>query len=268
MVRGLTSSYDGARRGLCFLGLTLLIACSSGPTSPDASVSSEAIGAINLLFEGSCAWLRQCDSYSRRQPVGHVTFGCSGPGVCSDTAPWVAAPNRSYCGKTVRFCAGAKCTNALVKDVSSTHDWEGSVGVMTQLGFRYDSGTCRNGGYGGGHVTAQVLSANQVPPPEASANSGSDGTGRDTGSGGGGDSSGAGDSSSGDCSNDGASMPSGWHDDSLVGTTCGKDGDCNPCQDGSGLYCGFDGTCTPGCRSNAQCHGDDSCDTAAGQCGR
>jgi N-acetyl-anhydromuramyl-L-alanine amidase AmpD len=71
-----------------------------------------------------------------------------------------------------------------------------------------------------------------------------------------------------DCSNDGVAQQSGWYDASLIGTACANDGQCNPCRDGSGLMCGEDGTCGPGCRSDAQCHGDDTCDPDAQECGR
>jgi N-acetyl-anhydromuramyl-L-alanine amidase AmpD len=71
-----------------------------------------------------------------------------------------------------------------------------------------------------------------------------------------------------DCSNDGVAMPSGWYDASLVGIPCANDGTCNPCADGSGLMCGEDGTCGPGCRSDANCHGADTCDPDAQECFR
>jgi hypothetical protein len=79
-----------------------------------------------------------------------------------------------------------------------------------------------------------------------------------------------------DCSHDGVQMDSGWFDKNLVGAACDTDGDCNPCHDGSGLMCVANegaadddpGECQPGCGSNAQCHGDDTCDTDAQTCSR
>jgi N-acetyl-anhydromuramyl-L-alanine amidase AmpD len=70
-----------------------------------------------------------------------------------------------------------------------------------------------------------------------------------------------------DCSKDGVAMPAGWYDESLIGTLCDNDGTCNPCKDGLGLMC-LDGTCGPGCNSDGQCHGDDTCDADTQECSR
>lgn len=43
------------------------------------------------------------------------------------------------------------------------------------------------------------------------------------------------------------------------GPPCTNDGECNPGDDGSGMICGPSDTCIPGCHSDAQCPGDETC---------
>lgn len=116
---------------------------------------------VSLKYEGTCDFLRSCSSYSKNLPPGKVKWGCTGVGACKDDGLWVAAPNRSYCGKTVQICRGSRCTNAVVKDVSVTRDWEASNGVLGALGLPYGlKGKCS--GYGGGSVTISTVASRSV----------------------------------------------------------------------------------------------------------
>lgn len=116
---------------------------------------------VSLKYEGTCDFLRNCSSYSKNLPPGKVTWGCTGVGTCKDSGLWVAAPSRSYCGKTVQICRGSRCTNAIVKDVSVTRDWEASNGVLGALGLPYGlKGKCS--GYGGGSVTISTVASRSV----------------------------------------------------------------------------------------------------------
>ncbi|MBX3189782.1 MAG: SH3 domain-containing protein [Labilithrix sp.] len=102
---------------------------------------------IKLVYQGSCDFLHRCDSYSRRLPPGQVNWGCLGRGdVCIDSEHWASGPNRSYCGKTVKFCTPAGvCTTAVIKDVSVSRDFEASQGVFDALEIGYGGGsTCSN----------------------------------------------------------------------------------------------------------------------------
>lgn len=101
---------------------------------------------ISIVYQGSCSFLHRCDSYSRNLPVGQVNWGCLGHGaVCVDSEHWASGPSRAYCGKTVKFCKGSTCTTAVIKDVSVSHDFEGSQGVFDALGIGYGGGsTCSN----------------------------------------------------------------------------------------------------------------------------
>lgn len=124
---------------------------------------------VSLKYEGTCAFLKNCSTYSRNLGANQVRWGCTGVGICSDSAKWVAGPNRSYCGKTVKICKGSTCTNALVKDVSVSRDWEASNGVMDALDLPHGlSGRCS--GFGGGKVTVTVggraTNNNLVSPPD------------------------------------------------------------------------------------------------------
>lgn len=101
---------------------------------------------ISIVYQGSCSFLHRCDSYSRNLPAGQVNWGCLGHGaVCVDSEHWASGPSRAYCGKTVKFCKGTTCTTAVIKDVSVSHDFEGSQGVFDALGIGYGGGsTCSN----------------------------------------------------------------------------------------------------------------------------
>jgi len=101
---------------------------------------------ISIVYQGSCSFLHRCDSYSRNLPAGQVNWGCLGHGdVCVDSEHWASGPSRAYCGKTVKFCKGSTCTTAVIKDVSVSHDFEGSQGVFDALGIGYGGGsTCSN----------------------------------------------------------------------------------------------------------------------------
>ena len=105
-----------------------------------------------LLFEGTCNFLHSCSSFSKRLPVGKVSWGCVGVRTCSDSDHWLAAPSRAYCGKTVTICKGSQCSTGKVLDVSNAHAWEGSEGMLSAVGLSYKlTGKCS--GVGGGPVT-------------------------------------------------------------------------------------------------------------------
>jgi hypothetical protein len=144
-------------------GVTLIAVagCSVTPAGEEEEETAQAEGAftgtrnVNLKYEGTCNFLRSCSSYSRGLPAGQVMWGCTGAGACSDSGLWVAGPNRSYCGKTVQICRNGTCTNALVKDVSVSRDWEASNGVLDALDLPHGlSGRCS--GFGGGRVSVTV----------------------------------------------------------------------------------------------------------------
>jgi hypothetical protein len=155
--------HHGIRVVIVFGIFSGIAACASASESDatDDDVAEEttedglSTRSVSLKYEGTCEFLRSCSSYSRNLPPGNVTWGCTGVGACSDAALWVAGPTRSYCGKTVRLCNGSRCTNALVKDISVSRDWEASNGVLDALRLpRGLSGRCS--GYGGGRVTLTV----------------------------------------------------------------------------------------------------------------
>lgn len=105
-----------------------------------------------ILFEGSCSFLHNCSSFSKKLPAGEVSWGCVGVKVCSDTDHWMAGPSRAYCGKTITICHGSTCTTGQVLDVSNAGAWEGSEGLLSALGLTYSlTGACS--GTGGGMVT-------------------------------------------------------------------------------------------------------------------
>jgi hypothetical protein len=124
-------------------------------TTGESEDELRTLNNVPLKYEGTCDFLRSCSSYSRNLPAGNVTWGCTGVGMCSDSALWVAGPTRSYCGKTVRICNGTRCTNALVKDISVSRDWEASNGVLSALRLPYGL-TGRCSGFGGGRVRISV----------------------------------------------------------------------------------------------------------------
>jgi hypothetical protein len=146
----------------------VLIACSSSNESRTASDNAEAIAAstVTLMYEGTCDFLHTCSTWSRKLPANEVMWGCGGAAVCSDSETWIAAPSRSYCGKTVTLCARGQCTTAVVRDVSDAHGWEGGDAVMQALGLSYGiKGHCS--GYGGGKVTVTMGGSAAPPPPSA-----------------------------------------------------------------------------------------------------
>jgi hypothetical protein len=152
--------------------LASLAGCASEITDEDTDeTEGAATSSVALKYEGTCDFLRSCSTYSRGLPAGKVTWGCTGVGTCSDSALWVAGPTRSYCGKTVKICKGGTCTNALVKDVSVSRDWEASNGVMAALGLPHGL-TGRCSGFGGGRVTVSTTSAPVSTPPVSASSSG------------------------------------------------------------------------------------------------
>jgi hypothetical protein len=114
--------------------------------APPADRTYSTTRNISLVYQGSCSFLHRCDSYSRNLPAGQVNWGCLGHGaMCVDSEHWASGPSRAYCGKTVKFCKGSTCTTAVIKDVSVSHDFEGSQGVFDALGIGYGGGsTCSN----------------------------------------------------------------------------------------------------------------------------
>jgi len=140
--------------------LMLIVVACAAPTEENGDEVDETEGAatksVSLKYEGTCDFLHSCSSWSRNLPRGEVLWGCDGADVCDDDAKWVAAPNRGYCGKKVQFCKSGTCTTATVKDISVSHDWEGSNGVMDALDLPHGlAGRCS--GFGGGKVTVKVL---------------------------------------------------------------------------------------------------------------
>ena len=160
-----------------FCGGALLAAtgCSSehaGEEEQAAEVEGAWTGtrSVDLKYEGTCEFLRTCSTWSRNFPAGEVSWGCTGRGVCEDDALWVAGPNRSYCGKTVQICRKGTCTNALVKDVSVSKDWEASNGVLNALDIDYGlTGKCA--GFGGGRVEITVGDGSSAPPSKGGCSS-------------------------------------------------------------------------------------------------
>jgi hypothetical protein len=142
---------------------TLVVGCASSPDeadeatgeTEDALESGPSTRSVDLKYEGTCAFLRNCSSWSRGLRPGTVRWGCEGVAECSDSGLWVAGPTRSYCGKTVRICRGERCVNAKVRDVSVSRDWEASNGVLDGLDLDHRLyGECS--GAGGGRVTVSV----------------------------------------------------------------------------------------------------------------
>lgn len=139
------------------------LSSDSGHSEDDLKESSS--GRVSLKYEGTCEFLRSCSKWSTNMPKDQVSWGCTGVGICDDAARWVAAPSRSYCGKTIKICSkSSQCTTALVKDVSVSKDWEASNGVLDALGLPHGfKGKC--GGYGGGTVTLAVTSDDSKEEP-------------------------------------------------------------------------------------------------------
>lgn len=150
------------RLGALAVSLSFLVVACAAPTDDEGEedeigeTEGAATRSVSLKYEGTCDFLHSCSSWSRGLPEGQVLWGCGGAGTCDDDGLWVAGPNRSYCGKKVQICKGGKCTTAKVKDISVSHDWEGSNGVMDALDLPHGL-TGRCSGYGGGRATVKVL---------------------------------------------------------------------------------------------------------------
>lgn len=150
------------RLGALAASLFVVVACAAPTDEEGAEEAGEVEGAasaaksVSLKYEGTCDFLRSCSTWSRGLPEGQVLWGCTGQGTCDDDGLWMAAPNRSYCGKKVQVCKNGKCTTATVKDISVSRDWEASNGVMEAVDLPYGL-TGRCSGYGGGKVTVKVL---------------------------------------------------------------------------------------------------------------
>jgi hypothetical protein len=149
------------RRVIAVLSLSVLGVACVAPTDdePDQGSTDEALSAspknVSLMYEGTCAFLHNCSTWSRKLPVGEVQWGCGGT-TCDDDANWVAGPSRAYCNKTVKICKGARCTTAVVKDISVAKGWEASNGVMDDLGLGHTVDVEACSGSGGGRVTVQL----------------------------------------------------------------------------------------------------------------
>ena len=153
-------------RSLAALAATalVLVACSAetgstdeadpNATSDDALTSSPK--SVSLLYEGTCEFLHNCSSWSRKLPDNDVQWGCGGT-TCSNDDNWMAGPSRAYCNKKVKVCRNGTCTTAVIKDISDVHGWEASNGVMDDLGLSHTVNVDRCAGSGGGRVTVQVL---------------------------------------------------------------------------------------------------------------
>ena len=132
-----------------------------GAEGTDGSEEALTNASISLKYEGTCEFLRSCSRWSRGYPKGYVLWGCSAEndeerngtelGACEDDELWVAGPYKSNCGQTAHICKGDVCVDAKVKDISVSHSWEASNGVMAALGLPYGlSSACS--GFGGGRV--------------------------------------------------------------------------------------------------------------------
>ncbi len=142
----------------------VMAACSASPdtTDPGADAPSATDDAltsprsVSLLYEGTCDFLHQCSSFSRKLPAGEVQWACGGT-TCDDSDLWIAAPAHKYCNRQVKICRSGTCATATVKDVSDVQGWEGSNGVMEALGLSHSVDVKACSGSGGGHVTVQLL---------------------------------------------------------------------------------------------------------------
>src|SRR5438105_10417584 len=117
------------RNGFAIAVVVVVVGCSSAGADPAeqnaASGEEDLVTSAHLMYEGTCAFLHHCSSYSRRLPAGEVEWGCTGAEVCSDEALWVAGPSHAWCGKHVKICRSAGCGTAVVKDVSDAPRGEG-----------------------------------------------------------------------------------------------------------------------------------------------
>ena len=145
---------------------SLAVACTaatedgSDPSEDPSSAAGEdaltSVRAVSLMYEGSCAFLHNCSSWSRKLPEGEVQWGCGGTD-CSDDDLWIAGPSHSYCNRKAKICRGTKCTTATVRDISNAKGWEASNGVLDELGLPHTVNVSACNGSGGGKVTVQLL---------------------------------------------------------------------------------------------------------------
>lgn len=154
--------------GVAIFALTAAVACGAAdgdePQDNGIAHTDDELTSANLLFEGTCQFLRTCSTYSQGLPVGEVMWGCEGQGDCDDDDLWIAAPRngalgltqKKLCGRQVKLCKGSKCVVAKVRDKSITASkFEGSAGVLSALGISHGvSGRC--GGYGSGTVSISL----------------------------------------------------------------------------------------------------------------
>ncbi len=126
---------------------------ASSATGEDALTTPKS---VSLMYEGTCAFLHNCSAWSRKLSAGHVQWGCGGTD-CSDDETWVAGPSHAYCNRTAKICRGTRCTTATVRDISDTHGWEASNGVLDALGLAHTVNVAACSGGGGGKVTVQLL---------------------------------------------------------------------------------------------------------------
>ncbi|NOU27993.1 MAG: hypothetical protein HOO96_08815 [Polyangiaceae bacterium] len=148
--------------------VTALVACGAAddaePEDNGIAHTDDELTGANLLFEGTCEFLRTCSTWSQGLPAGQVLWGCEGQAACDDDGLWIAAPKngalgltqKKLCGRQVKLCKGSKCVVAKVRDKSITASkFEGSAGVLRALGISHGvSGRC--GGYGSGSVTVSL----------------------------------------------------------------------------------------------------------------
>jgi hypothetical protein len=153
MVRALPRVLVAA--GLSFVFLACASSSGDSAEGDGADTTGDALSASNgnvsLLYEGTCEFLHECSSFSRKLPANGVQWGCGFPPSCDNSDLWVAGPTHGNCSKFARFCNGSLCANALVKDVSVSGNWEASNGLLDALHLPHALvGKC--GGSGGGKV--------------------------------------------------------------------------------------------------------------------
>ena len=144
----------------------LAVACTAssadgtdGTEDPSSATGEDALTSprsVPLMYEGSCAFLHNCSSWSRKLPEGEVQWGCGGTD-CSDDDLWIAGPSHSYCNRKAKICRGTTCTTATVRDISDAKGWEASNGVLDALGLPHSVNVSACHGSGGGKVTVQLL---------------------------------------------------------------------------------------------------------------
>jgi hypothetical protein len=153
-------------RSLFFASAALLVvACTANVDDPSADPTDPATSAdealtkprsVRLMYEGTCDFLHNCSSWSRRLPAGEVQWGCGGT-ACNDDDLWMAGPSHGYCNRKVKVCRGTQCVTAVVKDISDAKGWEASNGLLDALGLDHTVNVRACSGSGGGTVTVQAL---------------------------------------------------------------------------------------------------------------